>query len=89
VLGISDSIMGFISRTFGNPTLHNRSDNAASYHCEDVICFLPLFAKKQNFKQAIIISYHFSEPKLGKDICDRKISVVSKKRLERCSNYVL
>ncbi len=86
MLGISDSIMGFISRTFGNPTLHNRSDNAASYHCEDVICLLPLFAKKQNVK---LISYHFSEPKLGKDICDRKISVVSKKRLERCSNYVL
>jgi hypothetical protein len=79
VLGIADSIMAFISRSFVNPTLDNRSDNAASYHCGDVICLLPLFAEKHSVK---IASYHFSEPQLGKDICDRKISVLKRSILQ-------
>jgi hypothetical protein len=73
VLGIIDSVLLFIKKNFENPTINIRSDNAGCYHCQDVIGLLNFFAKKHNVE---VLSYHFCEPQLGKDICDRKISVL-------------
>ena len=73
VLGIIDSVLSFINNNFENVLVNIRSDNAGCYHSKDLICLLALFAKKHKVK---VLSYHFSEPQLGKDICDRKISVL-------------
>ena len=75
VIGIVDSVLSFIGRNFENPSINLRSDNADCYHSQDLICLLPLFTTKHNVK---ILSYNFCEPQLGKDICDRKISVLSR-----------
>jgi hypothetical protein len=75
ILGIADSVFSFISKNFENTQINIRSDNAGCYHSQDVVCLLPLFSNKNNIKLG---SYHFSEPQLGKDICDRKISVLKK-----------
>jgi hypothetical protein len=79
ILGIADSVFSFISKNFENTQINIRSDNAGCYHSQDVICLLTLFANKYNVK---LNSYHFSEPQLGKDICDRKISVLKKVLLQ-------
>jgi hypothetical protein len=73
VLGIIDSVLIFIKSNFECAFVNLRSDNAGCYHSKDLICFLALFAEKHKVK---VLSYHFSEPQLGKDICDRKISVL-------------
>jgi len=75
ILGIADSVFSFISKNFVNTQINIRSDNAGCYHSQDVVCLLTLFANKYKIK---LNSYHFSEPQLGKDICDRKISVLKK-----------
>jgi hypothetical protein len=75
VIGIMDSLFSFINKNFENPTVNTGSDNAACYHSQDVTCLLPLFAAKHNIK---LDSYHFSEPQMGKGICDRKISVLKR-----------
>ena len=72
IIGILDSVLSFVSKNFENHSINLRSDNAACYHSQDLICLLPLFAEKHNVN---VQSYHFSEFQLGKDIFDRKISV--------------
>jgi hypothetical protein len=75
VIGILDSLFRIISSNFENPTINTGSDNAACYHSQDVTCLLPLFADKHKVN---LESYLFSEPQMGKGICDRKISVLKR-----------
>ena len=73
VFGIVDNVFSFKNSQFHNPTIDLVSDNAACYHCQEIICFLPLIAAK---RKVFLESYHFSEPQMGKGIADRKISLM-------------
>ena len=73
VFGIVDNVFSFKNSQFHNPTIDLVSDNAACYHCQEIICFLPLIAAK---RKVFLESYHFSEPQMVKGIADGKISLM-------------
>ena len=72
VMGVVDSVLSFINVNFEQPQVSFRSDNAGCYHSQELICLLSLFASNHKVR---VLSYHFSEPQIGKDACDRKISI--------------
>ncbi len=69
------SICSFLCLILGFKKIFLRSDNAGCYHNKSLIAVADLIAQNCSMK---VSRYDFCEPQTGKDICDRKISVLKR-----------
>jgi len=74
VLSIIEHTLGHVKAVKPETTeAFLRSDNAEGYHCVYLILSLPILGDRVGIT---IKRYDFSDPQAGKDVCDRRITVI-------------